>query len=100
MVSLAGSLCHRDNAKEENTLGLEQMTGTHIITSFGEQDVYYGVEFVTPPKLEIIEGFDNPERFSIIDQRNDGFTFVIGGAFTSGRPLVWQVTGRLKSANK
>lgn len=81
-------------------LDLKQLTGTHVITSFGKQDIHYGVEFATPLKLETIKGFDNPDRFSIIDQRNDGFTFVVGGAFTSGTPLVWQVTGRLKSANK
>lgn len=99
IASLVVALYQGDNVYE-NSLDLAQFTGTHLITSSGEQEVYYGVEFSTPPKLEIIEGSTNPDRFSIIKQRNDSFTFVVNGSFTLGTPLVWQVTGRLKSANK
>ncbi len=79
---------------------MEQVSGKYVITSFGEQEIYYGVEFATPPRLEILEGFDNPEKFALIEQRGDGFKFIVGGAFTSGTLLVWQATGRVKSADK
>lgn len=85
---------------ERIKLDQEKISGKYAITSIGEQDVYFGVEFVSPPKLEITGGFDNPEGFRVIEQRRDGFKFVIGGAFTSGTELSWHATGHVKIAHK
>lgn len=76
------------------------LSGKYVMTSLGEHEINYGANFVTAPRLEILDGYDNPDSFEIVSQRPDGFTIKLGGALSVGTLLVWEATGQLKNANK
>ena len=80
--------------------GIEVISGEIVITSLGEHEINYGVNFLSKPKLEFwggkYGGIENPNRFEITEQRTDGFKFIVGGALTSGTTIIWQATGKIE----
>jgi hypothetical protein len=76
---------------------LSSIKGEYELVNLGAHEINYGVIFKSKPSLKFhggkFGGISNADKFEILEQRNDGFTFEVSGALTGGTTIIWEATG-------
>lgn len=67
--------------------------GTEILSDFEDHEVYYAIQYMSPPSLSLQYPNNLGARVKIVEQRADGFKYIVNSTIYTGDEFTWKAQG-------